>query len=74
MNREIYVHEGDEREICLVEDGQLCEYLRESGQARSGEAIFLGRVERIVPGMQAAFVNIGQARNGFLPPLLSSRG
>ncbi|HPS82016.1 MAG TPA: ribonuclease E/G, partial [Candidatus Limiplasma sp.] len=33
---------------------------------QSGE-LFLGRVERVVPGMQAAFVQIGQPLNGFLP-------
>ena len=29
--------------------------------------MLLGRVERIVPGMKAAFVDIGQEKNGFLP-------
>ena len=64
--REIYVKGGAVREIALVEDGKLCEYIRDEADA-STEAIYAGRVERIVPGMKAAFVDIGQEKNGFLP-------
>lgn len=64
--REIYVKAGAVREIALVEDGKLCEYLRDDSSAAT-EAIYVGRVERIVPGMKAAFVDIGQEKNGFLP-------
>lgn len=64
--REIYVKSGPVREIALVEDGRLCEYLRDEEDAVT-EAVYAGRVERIVPGMKAAFVNIGQEKNGFLP-------
>ncbi len=64
--REIYIKSGVPQEIALVEDGKLCEYLRDESAA-STEAIYAGRVERIVPGMKAAFVDIGQEKNGFLP-------
>lgn len=64
--REIYIKCGAVREIALVEDGKLCEYLRDDSAA-STEAIYAGRVERIVSGMKAAFVDIGQEKNGFLP-------
>lgn len=64
--REIYIKAGQPREIALVEDGKLCEYIRDEADA-STEAIYAGRVERIVPGMKAAFVDIGQEKNGFLP-------
>ena len=64
--REIYIQSGTPREIALVEDGKLCEYIRD-GASASTEAIYAGRVERIVPGMKAAFVDIGQEKNGFLP-------
>lgn len=63
--REIYIKSGAVQEIALVEDGKLCEYLRDDSNAT--EAIYAGRVERIVPGMKAAFVDIGQEKNGFLP-------
>lgn len=64
--REIYIQSGTPREIALVEDGKLCEYIRDDASA-STEAIYAGRVERIVPGLKAAFVDIGQEKNGFLP-------
>lgn len=66
MTREIYVSAGPMREIAVVEDGRLVEYLREDAQS-DAETICLGRVERIVPGMRAAFVDIGQEKRGFLP-------
>ena len=65
--REIYVKSGSPRELAVVEDGRLCEFLADDPSAAAAETILLGRVERIVPGMKAAFVDIGQARNGFLP-------
>lgn len=64
--REIYVKSGEMREVALVEDGKLCEYLRDDASSAT-EAIYAGRVERVVTGMKAAFVDIGQEKNGFLP-------
>ncbi len=67
MTREIYVKQGEQTELAVVEDGRLVEYLRDTGKASDAESIYLGKVERIASGMNAAFVNIGQKRNGFLP-------
>ena len=64
--REIYVRTGDIMEIAVVEDSRLVEYVPDDG-ASSADVICLGRVERIMPGMKAAFVNIGQEKCGFLP-------
>jgi len=64
--REIYIRKTEGLDIAVVEEGRLVEYLPADDDA-SAEAIYLGRVERIMPGMKAAFVNIGQARAGFLP-------
>ncbi len=64
--REIYIRKGKITEVAVVEDGRLVEYLPDDGAA-STEAIYLGKVERVVPGMKAAFVDIGQEKNGFLP-------
>lgn len=64
--REIWIREGERREIAILEDGHLVEFLPEERNS-SAEAIYLGRVERVVPGMKAAFVNIGQDKAGFLP-------
>ena len=64
--REIWIREGERREIAILEDGHLVEFLPEE-KTDAAEAICLGRVERVVPGMKAAFVNIGQDKAGFLP-------
>lgn len=66
MRREIYVSAAPTREIAVVEDGRLVEYLREDEHS-DAETICLGRVERVVPGMKAAFVDICQEKRGFLP-------
>ena len=56
-----------ETRVALVSHGLLQEVhiARASGYSVTGN-IYLGRVERIVPGMQAAFVDIGLQRLGFL--------
>lgn len=56
-----------ERRVALVRDGELQAFLRE----REGERgvvgnVYLGRVLRVLPGMQAAFVDIGLERAAFL--------
>ncbi len=65
--RELYIQRSDEgMDIAVVEDNRLVEYLPADEDA-SSEAIYVGRVERVVPGMKAAFIQIGQEKNGFLP-------
>jgi len=56
-----------ERRVAVVESGLLQElYLERSGEASYVGNIYMGRVERVLPGMQAAFVNIGLDRTAFL--------
>ena len=64
--RELYIKGEARREIAVVEDGRLVEYLIDDA-AQTTEAVYVGRVERVVPGMRAAFIDIGQEKNGFLP-------
>lgn len=64
--RTIYVKAGAQQEIAVCEDNRLVEYLLDR-QQNSTEAICQGKVERVVNGMKAAFVDIGQEKNGFLP-------
>ena len=54
-----------ENRIAILEDGKLMEILigREEHQIGS---IYKGRVANVLPGMQAAFVNVGLERNAFL--------
>ena len=66
MTREILVSRRSAA-CAVMEDGRLCEYVPgESGEAATG-AVFLGRVTRVVKATDAAFVDIGAERNGFLP-------
>ncbi len=53
--------------IALVENGNLTEFhlQRPTEKGLMGN-IYLGRVVRVLPGMQAAFVDIGLERTGFL--------
>lgn len=68
MQKEILVNvEPGETRVAILEDGVLVEiyYERPTGQRTVG-SIYKGKVENVLPGMQAAFVNIGLERNAFL--------
>jgi len=56
-----------ETRVALTEDGRVVEVLHER-RGRQGLVgnIYLGRVHRVLPGMQAAFVSIGLDRDAFL--------
>ena len=68
MNRELLVNVGaGEIRAALVEHGVLQELQVERSSRRGIVSnIYKGRVARVLPGMQAAFVDIGLARTGFL--------
>lgn len=62
----INVNVGETR-VALVEDGILAELYVERAQERSPVGnVYLGKVTRILPGMQAAFLDIGLDRAAFL--------
>jgi ribonuclease G len=62
----ISVTEGDTR-VAFLEDGRLAEFYVES-QAQNGPVgnIYKGRVTRLLPGMAAAFVDVGLERPAYL--------
>lgn len=64
----ILVHAGPlETRVALVEDGRLAELFHEADDERPLVGnIIKGRVMRVLPGMQAAFVDIGLDKAGFL--------
>jgi ribonuclease E len=63
----INVVEGEESRIAVVEDGSLEElYLERASVERHVGNIYKGRVNNVEPTIQAAFVDIGMAKNGFL--------
>ena len=68
MKREILISSTSrETRVAIVEDDQLVELLVDRPEARRmvGD-IFLGRVEAVQPGIQAAFVDIGTEKSAFL--------
>lgn len=68
MTTEILINATSyEVRLALVEDGNLSEYhmQRPTEKGLMGN-IYKGRVVRVLPGMQAAFVDIGLDRTGFL--------
>lgn len=61
-------HRGTETETALLLNGCLLEYdLRNEDRQSLVGTLMLGRVERVLPDIKAAFVNIGRSLNGFLP-------
>jgi ribonuclease G len=68
MLKEILVNIGEEEtRVAVLEDKLLVEiFIERSINQRLVGNIFKGRVENVLPGMQAAFVNIGLEKNAFL--------
>ena len=59
--------EFGETRVALIEDGIITELqVERSNNKTTVGNIYLGRVMRVLPGMQAAFVDIGQERSAFL--------
>lgn len=57
----------DQTRLAVVEEGKLCElHIQRPGLENLTGNIYLGRVENALPGMNAAFVDIGLDKNGFL--------
>ncbi len=59
--------QGDRTQIAVLEDGVLVEHYvtRASAQAFAGN-VYLGRVQNVLPSMEAAFLDIGKGKNGVL--------
>lgn len=54
--------------IALLDETRLLEFYQEDTGAQSlVGSVFLGRVERVLPDVKAAFVKLGLRQNGFLP-------
>jgi ribonuclease G len=68
MDEELLINVSPfETRVALIQNHALAEvHLQRSGPYSLTGNIYKGRVERILPGMQAAFVNIGLGRPGFL--------
>src|SRR6478609_11142229 len=68
MNKEMIISSnGHETRVAILEDDQLAELFVEREQNRGVVGnIYKGRVSKVLPGMQSAFVDIGLERDGFL--------
>jgi len=67
MNEIIVDVSFDQTRVALLENGELVEvYIERFSNKRTVGNIYKGRVENVLPGMQAAFVDIGLEKNAFL--------
>jgi ribonuclease G len=66
--RELLVSvEVGEQRVAVLEDDQVAEVYLERPERRSiAGNIYLGQVDNVLPGMEAAFIEIGLEKNGFL--------
>ena len=69
MKKEIFINESmGETRIAIQEDSKLVEvYVEKQDNQRMVGNVYKGKVENVLPGMQAAFVDIGYELNAFLP-------
>jgi ribonuclease G len=67
-NKDLIIDVSDsEVSIALLEDKQLTELDKEKRKVRfSVGDIYLGKVKKIMPGLNAAFINVGYERDAFL--------
>ena len=68
MNKELIVSASEnEVQIALLEDKQLVELHKDkSGNKIHVGDIFVGKVRKIMPGLNAAFIDVGEDKDGFV--------
>lgn len=72
MSKELLISQTlDEVRICLIENGEVLDFLVGRGEGENRDQpvvgnIYKGKVIRVLPGMQSAFVDIGYDRAAFL--------
>ncbi len=68
VDRVMAVRERDGRiQIAVLEDGVLVEhYVNRSGNTSMVGGVYLGKVQNVLPSMEAAFVDVGRGRNAVL--------
>ncbi|SCE85415.1 ribonuclease E [Micromonospora viridifaciens] len=58
---------GDRTQIAVLEDGVLVEhYVTRNSSGTMAGNVYLGKVQNVLPSMEAAFVDIGRGRNAVL--------
>ena len=68
MSKEIVFNVGTQQtRIAIVEDGKLAElYIENAEHKRTIGNLYLGRIRKVMPSIQAAFVDVGQEQDAFL--------
>ena len=67
MQEIIITNKENNKRIMLVENGQMIEQYEDNNKHLRLEGnIYLGKIRNILPGMQAAFVDIGEGKNTFI--------
>ncbi len=68
MYKQLVINAADhETRVALLEDGTIAElYIKRRDDADIAGNIYKGRVQRVLPGMQAAFVDIGLSQAAFI--------
>ncbi len=68
MEKEIVINAiGPEIRVALLEDGAIVElFVERSDESNIAGNVYKGRVQRVLPGMQAAFVDIGLQQAAFI--------
>ncbi|MCB7137961.1 Rne/Rng family ribonuclease [Cellulosimicrobium marinum] len=68
VERAMVVREtGGRTQIAVLEDGVLVEhYVSQQSQASMAGNVYLGRVQNVLPSMEAAFIDVGKGRNAVL--------
>jgi len=68
MKKEIIINStANEHRIAILEDGKTAELFVETpGKARNVGDIYLGKVAKVMPGIRAAFIDVGMGQDAFL--------
>jgi len=68
MKKEIIINAGDkETRIAITEDGRLAEaFVDTANKEKMIGDIYLGKVAKVMPGIKAAFIDLGLSQDGFL--------
>ena len=68
MTKEMIVSSNDrETRVAILEDDEVVEiFIERERQQQVAGNVYKGRVTKVLPGMQSAFVELGLERDGFL--------
>jgi ribonuclease G len=68
MKKEILINAGEnETRIAITEDGHLAElFVETANKEKMVGDIYLGKVAKVMPGIKAAFIDLGLQQDGFL--------